>query len=75
MRSSVAPRGSSTSGVRICSDGSASPAATRSSADGPMRLVSVGCELNASPFTTSMKGSTCTSERTCTHQCAVALAH
>jgi hypothetical protein len=66
MRSSVAPSGSSTSGVRIVVAGSFSPRRARARASGPIILVSVGLELKASSTTTSIMGSRSTSDRTAT---------
>jgi hypothetical protein len=64
MRSSVAPSGSSTSGVRSFAAGSFSPALNRCSASGPMSLGSVGLELKGSPSTTSIMGSSSATART-----------
>jgi hypothetical protein len=65
MRSSVAPSGSSTRGVRTWMAGSFSSAMKRCNASGPIILVSVGCELKGSASTLSMKGSTWTNDLTC----------
>mmetsp|Transcript_33220 Transcript_33220/g.105908 ORF Transcript_33220/g.105908 Transcript_33220/m.105908 type:complete len:210 (-) Transcript_33220:504-1133(-) len=66
MRSSVAPRGSSTMGMRALPVGSVSPARNLSRQSGPMSLGSVGEELNMSPGTTSMSGRSSARPRTVT---------
>mmetsp|Transcript_16060 Transcript_16060/g.39982 ORF Transcript_16060/g.39982 Transcript_16060/m.39982 type:complete len:226 (-) Transcript_16060:121-798(-) len=66
MRSSVAPSGSSTRGVRILATGRVSPRLKRASASGPISLGSVGWELKGSSATTSMSGSRSTTARTAT---------
>lgn len=60
-------RCSCTSGVFAFTDGSVSPLTKRSRASGPMALGSDGCELKASPSTTSMSGSRSINARTCQH--------
>mmetsp|Transcript_8563 Transcript_8563/g.23186 ORF Transcript_8563/g.23186 Transcript_8563/m.23186 type:complete len:204 (-) Transcript_8563:284-895(-) len=64
--SSVAPSGSSTSGVFAFIDGSFSPLAYLCSTSGPISLLSVGLELKSSPGTTSISGRRSTMERTAT---------
>mmetsp|Transcript_8019 Transcript_8019/g.34117 ORF Transcript_8019/g.34117 Transcript_8019/m.34117 type:complete len:352 (-) Transcript_8019:215-1270(-) len=66
MRSSVVPRGTSTMGTRMVVSSSLLPARNASSASGPISSGSLGCELNASFFTTGISGSRSCSARTAT---------
>mmetsp|Transcript_13424 Transcript_13424/g.48847 ORF Transcript_13424/g.48847 Transcript_13424/m.48847 type:complete len:234 (-) Transcript_13424:207-908(-) len=64
MRSSVAPRGSSTSGTLISSVSNLPPLCRVARASGPITRESSGSELNMSPLTVVMSGSKSDSERT-----------